>query len=119
MFATQTSKNPAKVSVAGRGRGRGRTDQRRRGCARSPLATGEDHELWNTIRSGGYPVTADPSLVVTTSSRLVARAPDGFAADLGALTDASGRTPPHGPTATTRRRAWPQSEARCVGRWFR
>ncbi|MGA9277022.1 glycosyltransferase [Ilumatobacter sp.] len=50
----------------------------------NPLATGEDHDLWNRLRRVG-PVTASTALTVTTSARLVGRAPAGFAANLAAL----------------------------------
>ncbi len=51
----------------------------------SALVTGEDHDLWNRIRDRAFQVLADPSLVVTTSARMAARAPEGFAADLREL----------------------------------
>lgn len=50
----------------------------------NPLPTGEDHDLWNRLRVVGS-VVATAELSVTTSARLVGRAPDGFAADLAAL----------------------------------
>jgi len=48
-------------------------------------STGEDHDLWERIGRHGLPRRQDPRLVVTTSARLSGRAPDGFAADLLAL----------------------------------
>lgn len=52
----------------------------------NPLAVGEDHDLWNRLRVYG-PVTSRTALSVSTSARLVGRAPAGFAADLAALVD--------------------------------
>lgn len=52
------------------------------------LRTGEDHDLWNRLRTVG-PAVSTTSSVVTTSSRRIARAPAGFAADLVALDGAA------------------------------
>ncbi|MEO6989225.1 MAG: glycosyltransferase [Aquihabitans sp.] len=49
------------------------------------LATGEEHDLIRRVRSLGWPTVSPTNLVVLTSPRLRARAPDGFAADLCAL----------------------------------
>ncbi|WP_420452877.1 glycosyltransferase [Ilumatobacter sp.] len=48
------------------------------------LATGEDHDLWRRLSAMG-PVVSDSSFSVVTDARRVGRAPDGFAADLDAL----------------------------------
>ena len=50
----------------------------------NPLTTGEDHDLWNRLRSTG-PVVTDANLTVVTDARRAGRAPDGFAADLDVL----------------------------------
>lgn len=50
----------------------------------SPLATAEDHDLWNRLTGLG-PTTSVTHLSVSTSGRTVGRAPDGFAAALAAL----------------------------------
>ena len=47
--------------------------------------TGEDHELWNRLCGADRACLADAASVVSTSSRLVGRAPSGFAADLAGL----------------------------------
>ena len=47
------------------------------------LRTGEDHDLWNRLRAGGWPVVASARSWVTTSGRAVGRAPWGFAWRLG------------------------------------
>ena len=49
------------------------------------LTTGEDHDLWHRLAPLGG-VLASVGLWVTTASRLVGRAPSGFAANLAALT---------------------------------
>lgn len=49
------------------------------------LVTGEEHDLIKRVRSLGWPTVSPTDLVVLTSPRLRARAPDGFAADLRAL----------------------------------
>ena len=51
----------------------------------APVTTAEDHDLWNRLRTAGWPVQADPSLVVVTSGRLTGRAPAGFADGLDQL----------------------------------
>jgi hypothetical protein len=43
------------------------------------LATGEDHALWNALERSGKRLASERTVVVTTSSRLVGRAPNGFA----------------------------------------
>ncbi|WP_051063194.1 glycosyltransferase [Ilumatobacter nonamiensis] len=53
----------------------------------NPLATGEDHDLWERLREVGS-VLATTALKVTTSARTVGRAPAGFAADLAVLDSA-------------------------------
>lgn len=53
-----------------------------------PLHTGEDHDLWNRITSVG-PTISTTELQVCTSSRLIGRAPHGFADDLKQLAEAS------------------------------
>ncbi len=51
-----------------------------------PLAaTGEDHRLWDALRSAGWPVVSSIDPRVTTSGRREGRAPDGFARDLRRL----------------------------------
>ena len=47
-----------------------------------PLATSEDVALFTALESGGWPVTRTRAIPVLTSSRLTARAPDGFASFL-------------------------------------
>jgi glycosyltransferase involved in cell wall biosynthesis len=54
------------------------------------LTTGEDHDLWHRLAPLGG-VLASVGLWVTTASRLVGRAPAGFAADMVALTLAAER----------------------------
>lgn len=56
------------------------------------LATGEDHDLWNRLRSIG-PLVSTTELVVATHARLLGRAPAGFAAELAKLHHAARRTP--------------------------
>lgn len=51
----------------------------------SPIATGEDHDLWDRLRDGGLSCVADPALVVSTSARRAGRAPAGFASVMAAL----------------------------------
>ena len=51
------------------------------------LVTAEDHDLWNRLRARGWPVRADPAVVVTTSGRRVGRAPLGFAVGLDQLNE--------------------------------
>jgi hypothetical protein len=48
------------------------------------VATGEDHDLWRRLAPHGG-MLASVRLSVTTASRLIGRAPAGFAADLAAL----------------------------------
>ncbi len=62
-----------------------RADLYERSGGWNPLATGEDHDLWNRLKRLG-PVASPASLLVTTSARLIGRAPEGFAADLRELT---------------------------------
>lgn len=49
------------------------------------LATGEDHDLWKRLAPLGATI-ASARLSVTTASRLIGRAPAGFATDLADLT---------------------------------
>lgn len=49
------------------------------------VTVGEDHALWGRLRDRGWPIVASIESWVTTSSRRVGRAPNGFAADLAAL----------------------------------
>ncbi len=55
-----------------------------------PMATGEDHDLWNRLAEADYRLSSSSDLVVATSARRRARAPEGFAADLVALDSARG-----------------------------
>jgi cellulose synthase/poly-beta-1,6-N-acetylglucosamine synthase-like glycosyltransferase len=48
------------------------------------LATAEDHDLWNRVRECGRTLTTSTTCV-TTSHRIVGRAPHGFAADMAHL----------------------------------
>ncbi len=48
----------------------------------APMHTGEDHATWAAVGAVGGRRVQDPRISVTTSSRLVGRAPNGFAADL-------------------------------------
>ncbi len=50
----------------------------------APLSSGEDHDLWGRLTTFGASL-ASVRLSVTTASRLIGRAPGGFAADLAAL----------------------------------
>ena len=50
----------------------------------NPLASGEDHDLWNRLCTIG-PTVSTTALRVHTSARLTGRAPEGFAADVAAL----------------------------------
>lgn len=43
------------------------------------ISTGEDHALWSALRCAGKHTVSKRSVVVTTSSRLLGRAPNGFA----------------------------------------
>jgi cellulose synthase/poly-beta-1,6-N-acetylglucosamine synthase-like glycosyltransferase len=45
----------------------------------SALTTGEDHALWNALRRQGRRLVSSRQVTVTTSSRLLGRAPHGFA----------------------------------------
>lgn len=49
------------------------------------IQTGEDQTLWASVQRTGRPVVSDPLSIVHTSARLSGRAPNGFAADLEAL----------------------------------
>lgn len=49
------------------------------------LAVGEDHALWRMLRAAGAELIAADETPVTTSGRLVGRAPDGFASVLARL----------------------------------
>ncbi len=51
------------------------------------LAVSEDHALADRLAQGGWSIATAAHLVVTTSDRLVGRAPGGFADDLQALVD--------------------------------
>lgn len=51
----------------------------------APLRTGEDHATWAAVGAVGGRRVQDPRISVVTSSRLVGRAPHGFAADLREL----------------------------------
>ena len=51
-----------------------------------PLAVGEDVDLVERLRAAGHVVAADDAHPVRTSSRLVGRAPDGYAGYLRDLT---------------------------------
>ncbi|MET0385711.1 MAG: glycosyltransferase [Polyangiales bacterium] len=44
-----------------------------------PLATGEDHALWQALAKAGYKTLSTRAIQVLTSARLHARAPQGFA----------------------------------------
>lgn len=48
------------------------------------LATGEEHDLWERLRRGGYQRLSDAKLQVITSGRPIGRAPSGFADALAA-----------------------------------
>ncbi len=50
-----------------------------------PVATAEDHGLWNRLRGAGWPTISSTSSWVTTSGRRTGRAPSGFAGHLAAL----------------------------------
>jgi len=47
-----------------------------------PESTAEDHGLWRAVTAMGRRTIQDPAIVVSTSARLVGRAPLGFAGDL-------------------------------------
>lgn len=49
------------------------------------LDTAEDHTLWSRLRHAGWPTVSSIEARVTTSGRLVGRAPEGFAGTLGSL----------------------------------
>ncbi|MBA3283296.1 MAG: glycosyltransferase [Acidimicrobiia bacterium] len=49
------------------------------------LDTAEDHALWSRLRNDGWPTVSSIEARVTTSGRLVGRAPEGFAGHLGSL----------------------------------
>lgn len=49
------------------------------------LESGEDHALWSAVGAAGRPRAQDPELSVSTSGRLIGRAPRGFADDLVAI----------------------------------
>lgn len=49
------------------------------------VTVGEDQALWRVLRGNGAHLVAAPDGIVTTSGRLVGRAPDGFAAVLAGL----------------------------------
>ena len=51
----------------------------------SALTTAEDHDLWHRLCRSGWQTTASREVWVTTSGRLVGRAPDGFAGHLRSL----------------------------------
>lgn len=53
-----------------------------------PLATREDHDLWDRLRAGGRPIISTIEAPVVTSGRRIGRAPDGFAGLLGDLGEA-------------------------------
>lgn len=48
-------------------------------------STAEDHGLWHAVTTMGRRTLQDPAIVVTTSARLIGRAPLGFANDLSNL----------------------------------
>lgn len=50
----------------------------------SPLASAEDHDLWNRLGRLGHRRLTDSTLIVNTSGRRIGRAPRGFAAALAA-----------------------------------
>ena len=54
-----------------------------------PVDSAEDHALWDAMRARGWPALSDIGLRVTTSGRRVGRAPNGFAATLAGLVEAS------------------------------
>jgi glycosyltransferase involved in cell wall biosynthesis len=54
-----------------------------------PLDSAEDHGLWEAIRARGWPTLPDIGLRVVTSGRKAGRAPNGFAARLAGLGEAS------------------------------
>lgn len=49
------------------------------------LDTAEDHALWSRLCDAGWPVISSIETRVTTSGRLIGRAPDGFAGHLRSL----------------------------------
>lgn len=49
------------------------------------VQTGEDHDLWNRLRAGGYRTVSDSALTVMTSARRSGRAPKGFARNIDVL----------------------------------
>jgi hypothetical protein len=51
----------------------------------TPLATGEDHDLWRRLDAAGFRCVHATEAVATTSSRLAGRARDGLAALLNRL----------------------------------
>lgn len=53
------------------------------------LDVAEDHHLWNRLRSRNAVLLSDAKLMVVTSGRRVARAPNGFAAALSAHNQAA------------------------------
>ncbi|MEU3274442.1 glycosyltransferase [Saccharomonospora sp. NPDC006951] len=59
----------------------------------APLATGEDHDLWNRLGLAGFRRCYDDTARVLTSSRVTGRAPEGLAALLGRLSADGGRNP--------------------------
>jgi len=48
------------------------------------LSTAEDHDLWNRLKSQGSNCCSVSSLQITTSGRIIGRAPQGFAGALAA-----------------------------------
>lgn len=55
----------------------------------APLPSGEDHALWNALRTAGRAHVASHLVPVTTSVRRVARAPAGFSGFLRAFDHAA------------------------------
>jgi glycosyltransferase involved in cell wall biosynthesis len=61
-----------------------RADAYMRAGGWNPLATAEDHDLWNRLQSVGSKRAAVARICVTTSGRRIGRAPLGFAGALAA-----------------------------------
>lgn len=54
-----------------------------------PAAVGEDHDLWNRLVAGGWPVVSSTTVRCATSGRAAGRATGGFATTLRALGEAA------------------------------
>jgi glycosyltransferase involved in cell wall biosynthesis len=65
-----------------------RADLYRRVGGWAPLATAEDHDLWNRIVATNRPTVSTSAIQVITSGRRIGRAPDGFAQALAAHNEA-------------------------------